>query len=67
MSSKEVPALNSMLQTTESPGDVQALAARLPGKVVLFGEHTYQRLRRIKGQVDPDNLIRANHPISAAD
>jgi hypothetical protein len=85
-----MPALNSMLQTAESPDDVQALAARLPGKVVLpddegwgsareacprprsrrctyfnfaespcegdrmFGELTYQRLRRIKGQVDPD-------------
>jgi hypothetical protein len=28
-----------------------------------WGEHAYNRLRRIKATVDPDNLIRANHPI----
>lgn len=28
-----------------------------------WGEHTYNRLRRVKAAVDPDNLIRANHPI----
>jgi hypothetical protein len=28
-------------------------------------EHTYNRLRSIKAAVDPDNLIRANHPIPA--
>jgi FAD/FMN-containing dehydrogenase len=27
----------------------------------------YDRLRRVKATVDPDNLIRANHPISPAD
>jgi hypothetical protein len=29
-------------------------------------EHAYQRLRRIKTNVDPGNLIRANHPIPPA-
>ncbi len=27
----------------------------------------YQWLRRIKADVDPTNLIRANHPVSAAE
>jgi hypothetical protein len=29
-------------------------------------EHTYNRLRRIKATVDPNNLIRANHPIQGS-
>lgn len=29
----------------------------------LWGEQSYRRLCEIKGQVDPDDLIRANHPI----
>jgi hypothetical protein len=29
-------------------------------------EHAYRRLRRIKAAVDPDDLIRSNHPIPAA-
>jgi FAD/FMN-containing dehydrogenase len=29
-------------------------------------EHVFHRLRRIKSQVDPSGLIRANHPIPAA-
>jgi hypothetical protein len=28
-----------------------------------WGEHAHNRLRRIKAAVDPDDLIRANHPI----
>jgi hypothetical protein len=29
-------------------------------------EHAFQRLRRIKGSVDPGDMIRSNHPISPA-
>ena len=29
-------------------------------------QQAYHRLRRIKATVDPDNLIRSNHPIPAA-
>jgi Berberine and berberine like len=29
-------------------------------------EQAYHRLRRIKAAVDPDDLIRSNHPIPAA-
>jgi hypothetical protein len=29
----------------------------------LWGEHAYRRLRQIKAQVDPDDLVRSNHPI----
>jgi FAD binding domain-containing protein/berberine-like enzyme len=29
-------------------------------------EHAYRRLQRIKADVDPDNIIRANHPIPPA-
>ena len=32
----------------------------------LWTEQAYRRLRRIKAQVDPGNLIRANHPIPPA-
>jgi hypothetical protein len=32
----------------------------------LWTEQAYHRLRRIKAQVDPGNLIRANHPIPPA-
>jgi len=31
-----------------------------------WNEHAYNRLRRIKAAVDPNNLIRSNHPIPAA-
>jgi Berberine and berberine like len=31
-----------------------------------WDEHSYDRLRRIKSAVDPDDLIRANHPISSS-
>jgi FAD/FMN-containing dehydrogenase len=31
-----------------------------------WSPHAYHRLRRIKAAVDPDNLIRANHPIPPA-
>jgi hypothetical protein len=29
----------------------------------LWGEHAYRRLRQIKSRVDPDDVIRSNHPI----
>lgn len=32
----------------------------------LWGEHAHRRLCRIKGQVDPDDLIRSNHPVRPA-
>jgi hypothetical protein len=32
-----------------------------------WSPQAYDRLRRIKAGVDPDNLIRANHPIPPAD
>jgi len=32
----------------------------------LWTEYAYQRLRRIKASVDPDDLIRSNHPIPPA-
>jgi FAD/FMN-containing dehydrogenase len=32
----------------------------------IWPEHVYHRLRRIKAQVDPGNMIRSNHPIEAA-
>jgi hypothetical protein len=32
----------------------------------LWGEHAYRRLRQIKARVDPDDLMRSNHPVSAA-
>ncbi|HEY2435658.1 MAG TPA: FAD-binding oxidoreductase [Solirubrobacteraceae bacterium] len=31
-----------------------------------WNEHAYNRLRRVKAAVDPNNLIRSNHPIPAA-
>jgi len=32
----------------------------------LWTERAYQRLRQIKADVDPGNLIRANHPVPPA-
>jgi hypothetical protein len=32
----------------------------------LWGAHAYRRLRQIKAEVDPDDLIRSNHPIPPA-
>lgn len=32
----------------------------------LWSEHAYRRLRQIKGRVDPDDVIRSNHPIAPA-
>ena len=36
---------------------------RDPGS--FWSEHAYNRLRRIKAAVDPNDLIRSNHPIPA--
>ncbi len=33
----------------------------------LFGEHAYERLCRIKAEVDPDDTIRSNHPLSSGE
>jgi FAD/FMN-containing dehydrogenase len=32
----------------------------------LWSEHAYRRLRRIKAAVDPDDVIRSNHPVTVA-
>ena len=32
----------------------------------LFGAETYARLRRVKAQYDPQDVIRSNHPIPPA-
>jgi hypothetical protein len=32
----------------------------------LWGEHVHRRLQQIKAQVDPDDVIRSNHPVLAA-
>jgi hypothetical protein len=32
----------------------------------LWGEDAYRRLRQIKARLDPDDLIRSNHPIPPA-
>jgi hypothetical protein len=37
---------------------------REPG--AMWAEPTHRRLRQIKGRVDPDDLIRSNHPIAPA-
>jgi FAD/FMN-containing dehydrogenase len=34
--------------------------------ITLWGDDAYRRLRRIKARVDPDDLIRSNHPIPPA-
>jgi hypothetical protein len=40
--------------------------AETPGDPATFwSEQAYQRLRRIKATVDPNNLIRSNHPVPA--
>ena len=31
-----------------------------------WSEQAYQRLRRIKANIDPDDIIRSNHPIPPA-
>jgi len=33
----------------------------------LFGEDGYARLRRLKTEIDPDNLFHANHQVEPAD
>lgn len=41
--------------------------AETPRKpAALWGEEAYRRLCQIKGQVDPDDLIRGNHPVLPA-
>jgi hypothetical protein len=49
---------------------VQAAAehglAPLPGSSGNVGEPAYQRLRQIKARVDPDDVIRSNHPVPPA-
>jgi FAD/FMN-containing dehydrogenase len=41
-------------------------AERATDPAAFFGADAYARLRRIKGEVDPGDLFRANHPIPAA-
>jgi Berberine and berberine like len=41
--------------------------AETPGESTTFWtEQAYHRLRRIKATVDPDGMIRSNHPIPPA-
>ena len=40
-------------------------AERATDPAAFYGEESYARLRRIKGQVDPQDVFRANHPITA--
>ncbi|TMM17328.1 MAG: hypothetical protein E6G01_06270 [Actinobacteria bacterium] len=35
--------------------------------VSLWGQEAYDRLRRVKAEVDPTDLIRSNHPVPPAD
>lgn len=49
-------AAEMCMNFAESPRDPHAL----------WGEHAYRRLRQIKAEVDPDDLIRSNHPIPPA-
>lgn len=49
-------ASHMYLNFAETPGD--------PAK--FWSKQAYHRLRRIKAAVDPDNVIRSNHPIPAS-
>ena len=35
-------------------------------RATLWTEPAYQRLRQIKARVDPDDVIRSNHPVPPA-
>ncbi len=58
--------LNSALAPWEAQEMYMNFAETRRDPEVLWGDATYRRLRRIKSEVDPEDLIRANHPISPA-
>ncbi len=37
-----------------------------PGEGAFWSEDAYHRLRRVKASVDPEDLIRSNHPVTPA-
>ncbi|HKI93286.1 MAG TPA: FAD-binding protein [Gaiellaceae bacterium] len=49
-----------------APGMVANFAETARDPAAIWGEHVYQRLRRVKKAVDPTDLIRANHPVIPA-
>jgi hypothetical protein len=58
-----VDAVQRALGRWDTGGMYLNFAQRPRHGEALFGEETYRRLREVKTKYDPQNVIRANHPI----
>jgi hypothetical protein len=61
-----VGALRQALTPWEAEHTYMNFAETRRNAASLFSSASYHRLRRIKAIVDPTDLIRSNHPVTAA-
>ena len=61
-----VDALLDALEPWEAEHTYLNFAETRRKPVTLFSSASYHRLRRIKAIIDPDDLIRSNHPVLPA-
>ena len=63
---RHVDVVRDVLEPWNATTTYANFAERPTDPRLIWPEHVYHRLRRIKAQVDPAGLIRANHAIPAA-
>ena len=63
---RQVDVVRDVLEPWNATTTYANFAERPTDPRLIWPEHIYHRLRRIKAQVDPAGLIRANHAIPAA-
>ncbi len=61
-----VSRLMDALEPWEAEHNYMNFAESRRKPVTLFSSASYHRLRRIKAIIDPDDLIRSNHPVLPA-
>jgi FAD binding domain/Berberine and berberine like len=62
----QIDAIRESLLTWAAPRTYLNFAETPHDPASFWHQQTYDRLRRIKGAVDPHDLIRSNHPVPAA-
>jgi hypothetical protein len=62
----QVQAVKAALAPWAAPHMYLNFAETQGDPASFWTEQAYHRLRRVKADVDPDNVIRSNHPITAA-
>ena len=62
----QVQTVTEAMRPWQSPQDYLNFAETTRDPDAFWNEPAYDRLRAIKADVDPDELIRSNHPVPAS-